>query len=51
MKIAIGIICIIIFLFLLNSLSMSIEGKSLLEEIIDFGKEIYYFFKNKQWKD
>jgi hypothetical protein len=51
MEIIAGIFGIILFLFILHALSLSIEGKNLIEEVIDFGKEIYYFFKNKQWRE
>lgn len=51
MDIIIGIISVLIFLFVLHALSMSTEGVSLWESIINFIKEIYYFFKNKEWKD
>ena len=51
MKTLASIFAIILFFSFLNALCISTEGKSLFELFKDFGREIYYFFKNKEWKD
>ena len=45
-----GLICIIIFIFVLHALSMSTQHESLFDATIGWFKEIFYFFKNKRWK-
>lgn len=51
MEILTSLIPIIIFLFVLHALSMSTQGESLFDATIGWFKEIFYFFKNKEWKD
>lgn len=51
MEIIAGLIGIVIFLFVLHALSMATQHESLFDATIGWFKEIYYFFKNKQWKD